>query len=82
MYINLRCRKCGQYLSIETKHPYSHGLGYTFSKTYHNCPNGITDDERVFCDLVSMPRPIRISHTCLSKCLCQGVFPKRVRSIS
>ena len=54
MYINLRCRKCGQYLSIETKHPYSHGLGYTFSKTYHNCPNGITDDEKVFCDLVSM----------------------------
>jgi hypothetical protein len=53
MYINLRCRKCGQYLSIETDNPYPHILGYTLKKIYHNCPNGIADDEQIFCDLIS-----------------------------
>lgn len=53
MYINLRCRKCGQYISVETDNPYSHGLGYTFDREHHNCPNGITDDEQIFCDLIS-----------------------------
>lgn len=53
MYVNLRCRKCGQYLSMETNNPYPRILGYTLNKTYHNCPNGITDDEKIFCDLIS-----------------------------
>ena len=54
MYINLRCRKCGQYLSKETNDPYHCGLGYVFDKIDHNCPNGITDDEKIFCDAISM----------------------------
>ena len=54
MYINLRCRKCGQYLSIEKESPYSLGLGYLLSKIHHNCPNGIMDDEKIFCDSISI----------------------------
>lgn len=54
MYINLRCRKCGQYLSMETERPYSYGLGCVISKKHHNCPNGILDDEKIFCDAISI----------------------------
>lgn len=54
MYINLRCRKCGQYLSRETNYPYHCGLGYVLGKTNHDCPNGIMDDEKTFCDAISM----------------------------
>lgn len=54
MYINLRCRKCGQYLSMETDYPYSHGLGYVLKKDNHNCLHGINDDEKIFCDLISI----------------------------
>lgn len=53
MYINLRCRKCGQYLSMEKNDPYYCGLGYILGRTAHNCPNGIADDEKIFCDAIS-----------------------------
>jgi hypothetical protein len=39
---------------METEYPYSHGLGYTFDKTHHNCPSGIMDDEKIFCDAISI----------------------------
>lgn len=54
MYVNLRCRKCGCYLSMETDDPYHCGLGYVLGKNKHNCPNGITDDEKIFCDAISI----------------------------
>ena len=54
MYVNLRCRKCGQYLSMETESHYSHGLGYLLPKRHHNCPNGIMSDEKIFCDVISI----------------------------
>ena len=54
MYINLRCRKCGQYLSMKTEYPYFHGLGYMMDIKYHNCPNGVIDGEKIFCDAISI----------------------------
>jgi hypothetical protein len=38
---------------METNDPYPRTLGYVLNKTYHNCPNGIADDEKIFCDLIS-----------------------------
>lgn len=53
MYVNLKCRKCGQYVSKKVNSRYYPQFGYILDKTAHNCPNGIADDEKIFCDLIS-----------------------------
>ncbi len=54
-YVNFRCRKCGIYLSAETSdiNDYYGLKGILVSKKRHICSQGIGDDEKIFCDLIS-----------------------------
>lgn len=59
MYLNYRCRKCGQILSVKIPDDYNYrrinepGTLAT-SQNHPTCNAGIAEDEQVFCDLVSV----------------------------
>ena len=58
MVVNYVCRKCGKRLyevDDSNNWVYSRSYGKLLRKNHgHNCPQGIQDDELIFCDMVSI----------------------------
>lgn len=56
-YLNYRCHKCGKYVSHESKTKntvLSRHLYLLCSKQYHDCSEGLQDDEKALLELVSI----------------------------
>ena len=60
-YYNVRCRKCNNILSLyleddKDRHPINKTSGWLLTKKYHDCPQGINDDEKIIADLISVSK--------------------------
>ena len=53
MFNNFCCRKCGRIIAIESERPTRSCVGFFISNKIHDCPEGLADDEKALCELIS-----------------------------